>query len=68
MWEELKISHDDLIAVIAPHPDDECLGASFALLTVPERTDVYVLSDGSHGNSKRTVEEEASFRKASLDA
>ena len=26
MWEELKISQDDVIAVIAPHPDDECLG------------------------------------------
>ncbi len=29
MWEELKISQDDAIAVIASHPDDECLGASF---------------------------------------
>lgn len=67
MWEELKISDDDVIAVIAPHPDDECLGTSFILLTVPERTDVYMLTDGSHGSSERTVEEEAAIRKAQFD-
>ncbi len=64
---EIKISHDDVIAVIAPHPDDECLGASFVLLTAPERTDVYVLTDGSHGNKEKTVEEEARIRKEQFD-
>ena len=50
MVEELKFREDDRIAVIAPHPDDECLGAAAALLLVPEKTDIYVLTDGSHGN------------------
>ncbi len=67
MWEELKLSHDDVIAVVAPHPDDECLGASFILLTMPERTDVYVLTDGSHGNDEKTVEEEARIRREQFD-
>ncbi|MBQ6318874.1 MAG: PIG-L family deacetylase [Lachnospiraceae bacterium] len=64
MWEEIKISQDDVVAVVAPHPDDECLGASYILLTMPERTDVYVLTDGSHGDKEKTVEEEAQIRKA----
>lgn len=64
MWEELKFDRDDVIAVIAPHPDDECLGASAALLMAPERTDVYVLSGGSHGNEDRSFEEEAAVRRA----
>ena len=68
MWEELKLSPEDVIAVIAPHPDDECLGAASVLLTAPERTDVYVLTDGSHGSKERTIEEEAAIRKAQFDA
>ena len=64
MWEELRFDENDVIAVIAPHPDDECLGASAPLVMAPERTDVYVLSDGSHGSNERGVEEEAAIRKA----
>lgn len=67
MWKEIQISQDDTVAVIAPHPDDECLGASFVLLTMPERTDIYVLTDGSHGNKEKTIEEEAQIRKAQFD-
>ena len=57
MIEELLFDKDDVIAVIAPHPDDECLGAFAALHLMLERTDVYVLSDGSHGNSEKSIEE-----------
>ena len=51
MIEELVFNEDDVIAIIAPHPDDECLGAFAALHRMPERTDVYVISDGSHGKT-----------------
>ena len=40
MIHELSFSKNDRIAVIAPHPDDECLGASAPLLLVPDQTDV----------------------------
>ena len=49
MIRELKFTDKDSIAVIAPHPDDECLGVSAALLKAADRTDVFVLTDGSHG-------------------
>ena len=68
MREELVFSSDDSIAVIAPHPDDECLCAAAALIMAAERTDVYVISDGSHGNSERSIEEEAIVRKRQFDA
>ena len=68
MREELKFNEDDKIAIIAPHPDDECYGASSALITMPDRTDIYVLSDGSHGNKDKSIEEEAAIRRSQFDA
>ena len=68
MREELIFDSDDSIAVIAPHPDDECLCAAAALIMAPERTDVFVISDGSHGNAERSFEEEAIVRKRQFDA
>ena len=68
MIHELSFSKNDRIAVIAPHPDDECLGASAPLLLVPDQTDVFVLTDGSHGNRERPFEEEAEVRKKQFEA
>jgi LmbE family N-acetylglucosaminyl deacetylase len=68
MREELVFGSDDSIAVIAPHPDDESLCAAAALIMAPEITDVYVISDGSHGNAQRSIEEEAVVRKRQFDA
>ena len=68
MREELQFGSGDAIAVIAPHPDDECLCAAAALIMAPERTDVYVISDGSHGNVQRSFAEEAVVRKRQFDA
>lgn len=68
MREELIFDGDDSIAIIAPHPDDECLCAAAALVMAPERTDVYAISDGSHGNAERSFEEEAVVRKRQFDA
>jgi LmbE family N-acetylglucosaminyl deacetylase len=58
----------DRIAVIAPHPDDECFGASAALLLAPDRTDIYVVSDGSHGDPSKSIEEETGVRKRQFEA
>ena len=59
---ELLFDSNDRIAIIAPHPDDECLGVSSALLRAPAQTDVYVLTDGGHGNQEKSIEEEAAIR------
>ena len=63
MMEEIRFLAEDRILVVAPHPDDECLGASAALILAPEKTDIVVLSDGSHGNPAKTVPEEAEIRR-----
>ena len=68
MRQEIVFTSDDSIAIIAPHPDDECLGAAAALLMAPDRTDVYVLTDGSHGSPDRSIREEAAIRKKQFEA
>lgn len=68
MWEEIVFKEEDSIAVIAPHPDDESLGTAGVLLLAPEKTDVFVLTDGSHGNPTRSKEEEAAIRKQQFEA
>ena len=42
MKQSIKFDEQDSIAVIAPHPDDECLCASAALLMAADRTDIFV--------------------------
>lgn len=68
MIQSIEFSAQDRIAVIAPHPDDECLGAASVLLMAADRTDIYVISDGSHGNPSRSLEEEAAVRKRQFEA
>lgn len=46
---ELKINKNDRCLIIAPHPDDESIGAGGLLLKYPKNFDVIVLSDGRYG-------------------
>jgi LmbE family N-acetylglucosaminyl deacetylase len=50
MREKIVSTDADRIAVVAPHPDDECLEVASVLILAPQQTDIYVLTDGSHGN------------------
>lgn len=68
MRQEIKFTNEDRIAIIAPHPDDECLGASSALILAPGITDIIVLTDGSHGSEERSIKEEAAVRRAQFEA
>ena len=68
MRERIVFKENDRIAVIAPHPDDECLGAAAALILAPDRTDIYVLTDGSHGNPEMSIVEEAKIRRLQFEA
>ena len=63
----LRIAKDERIAVVAPHPDDECLGAASVLLGHPDQADVFVVSDGSLGNPAVDPEEMAARRKAEFE-
>ena len=68
MKQSIKFEKQDRIAVIAPHPDDECFGASAALIMAADRTDIFVVSDGSHGAPLKTIEEEAIIRRRQFEA
>lgn len=45
----LSIKEDDKILIIAPHPDDECIGVGGLLLSYPHQCTVWVLTDGGIG-------------------
>ncbi len=68
MRKKIIFTEEDRIAIVAPHPDDECIFAAAALLLASGQTDVFVLTDGSHGNTNRSIEEEAAIRKKQFDA
>ena len=63
----LRIAEDERVVVVAPHPDDESLGAASMLLGYPGQTDVFVVSDGSLGNPAVDPEEMAARRKAEFE-
>lgn len=46
---ELEIRENDRLLIIAPHPDDECIGCGGILLSYPEKCTVWVLTDGGKG-------------------
>lgn len=45
----LDIKETEKILIIAPHPDDECVGAGGILLLYAPQCDVFVLTDGRQG-------------------
>ena len=68
MKQEIVFSSSDRIAVLAPHPDDECIGVAAVLIQAPDQADIYVFTDGSHGNKDRSIEEELVLRKKQFEA
>ena len=59
----INITERDRIIIIAPHPDDECIGAGGLLSLYPELCDVIVLTDGRYGQKNVVPEEEKEIRK-----
>lgn len=49
MPEKLVVTPIDSILIIAPHPDDECIGCGGLLLEHSQQCSVWVLTDGCHG-------------------
>ena len=46
---ELSVNKNDRILIIAPHPDDECIGTGALLKKYSKQCDIWVLTDGSQG-------------------
>lgn len=59
----LTIKNQDKILIVAPHPDDECIGAGGILACYPELCTVLVLTDGRQGQGEVRPEKEKEIRK-----
>ena len=51
MMSPISISNEDRILIVAPHPDDECIGCGGVLAKYGNQCDVVVLTDGSMSNA-----------------
>lgn len=60
------VSDEDKILIVAPHPDDECIGVGGLLSLYPKQCHVLVLTDGRIGQSNYSPDETADIRKAEL--
>lgn len=41
MKDEIEFSSEDSVAIIAPHPDDECVGNAGMLIRIPSQIDIF---------------------------
>ena len=62
--QSLEIKENEKILIIAPHPDDECIGAGGILLRYTPQCDVIVLTDGRQGQGDVPPEEGKRIRKS----
>lgn len=58
----IRITREDKLLIIAPHPDDECIGAGGILAVYPEICDVILLTDGRHGQKNVAPDKEKEIR------
>lgn len=58
----LDITEKDRILIIAPHPDDECIGPGGVLLRYAKQCEVIVLTDGRQGQGDAAPEREKQIR------
>lgn len=63
----ISITQSDKILIIAPHPDDECIGAGGLLSLYPELCDVIVLTDGRQGTKDIAPEEMKEIRRQEFE-
>lgn len=60
------VTGEDKILIVAPHPDDECIGVGGLLALYPNQCYVLVLTDGRIGQSNYSPDETVGIRKAEL--
>lgn len=59
----LNIKEDDKLLIVAPHPDDECIGPGGILALYPKLCKVIVLTDGRQGQGDVAPELEREIRR-----
>lgn len=59
----LSVKDDDRLLIIAPHPDDECIGVGGILAMYAPLCTVVVLTDGRQGQGSVAPEKEREIRK-----
>lgn len=59
----LQINEDEEILIIAPHPDDECIGPGGILCKFPKQCTVIAMTDGWIGQGKMSSKESRIIRK-----
>ena len=64
----LSIKETDRILIVAPHPDDECIGPGGILALYPDKCDVYVLTDGSLGQGDDLYEHTKAIRMQEFES
>ena len=65
--ESLSFNTRDRILLIAPHPDDECIGTGGLLSVYPSIITVWVLTDGRIGQGNHSENEQVKLRKAEFE-
>ena len=65
--EKLEIGNEDNILIVAPHPDDECIGMGGFLELYGKQCDVWVISDGARGKNLRDHSDCITVRKKELE-
>ena len=66
MLSTLAISESEKILIVAPHPDDECIGCGGLLLLYPNQCDIIVLTDGRQGQGDLPQHKMIEIRKSEL--
>lgn len=63
----INIQKKDKILIVAPHPDDECIGLGGMLSLFSKQCDIVVLTDGRYGTKKNSPEIEIAVRRSQFE-
>lgn len=67
MIQPIDIKKEDHILIIAPHPDDECIGAGGVLSLYSKQCEVWVLTDGRQGQGDTPSDKEIKIRRSEFE-
>lgn len=64
----LNVAESEKILIVAPHPDDECIGVGGLLALYPKQCHVLIMTDGRIGQSNYSEEDTIKIRKNELES